>query len=98
MVPGLISIERNKDAGRAVSTAAGISFLFLYTLEAQIVLMWQPAWGLRVHKDKIRRLATEPDTPREGWRNRTRLNSSLGAILTCFHCSQSMVGILCWFV
>lgn len=62
----VVSIEQDKDAGRAVSMGAGISFLFVYILEAQSVLMQQPALCLRVHKDNGRRLATEPDTPEEG--------------------------------
>lgn len=58
---------------------AGISFLFLYILEAQSVLMQQTALGLRVHKDNGRRLATEPDTPREGWRKHGQVKQQPGS-------------------
>lgn len=76
---GAASIEQDKDAGRALSMGAGISFLFLYMLEAQTVLMRHPALGLRVHKDDGRRLATEPNTPGEGWRKHGQVKQQPGS-------------------
>lgn len=68
----VVLVERNKDAGRAVPTAVGISFLCLYGLEAQTVPIRQPASSLRVQKEKERRWATEPDTLGRGRGNMAR--------------------------
>lgn len=77
-----------------MSAAVSISFLFLYRLEAQSGPIQEPAVGLCVHKDNKSRRATKLDTPGRGRGNAARLNSSLAAILTCFH---SMAATLCWY-